>query len=67
MVEMHTTDIQPHPQVIVEPEQITEPLPLNLAVTRAEIWKAHLGSEQIAYSQNLSRIQQSAHQMRHPS
>ena len=40
-IEVHSADIQPQTKVIVIPEEITKPLPLNLSVANAEIRKAH--------------------------
>ena len=41
-VEVHAADVQPQSKVIVIPEEITEALPLNLAIRRAEIRETHL-------------------------
>jgi hypothetical protein len=42
-IEVHSADIQPQPKIVVIPEEITKPLPLNLSVASAEIRKAHGG------------------------
>ena len=41
-VQMHATDIQPHPEIFVVPEEITEALPLNLGIRGTEIRETHL-------------------------
>jgi hypothetical protein len=38
---VHSADIQPQAKIVVIPEEITKPLPLNLSVASAEIRKAH--------------------------
>ena len=35
LIDVHAADIQPHSKAIVEPEQLTEALPLNLWIVRA--------------------------------
>jgi hypothetical protein len=40
-IEVHSADIQPQTKIVVIPEEITKPLPLNLSVASAEIRKAH--------------------------
>ena len=39
---MHAADVQPQSKVIVIPEEITEALPLNVGIRRAEIRETHL-------------------------
>ena len=41
LIDVHAADIQPHSKAIVEPEQLTEALPLNLWIVRAEVREAH--------------------------
>ena len=42
IVQVHATDIQPHSEVLVVPEKITESLPLNLGIRGTEIRETHL-------------------------
>ena len=42
VVQVHAADIQPHSEVLVVPQKITESLPLNLGIRGTEIRETHL-------------------------
>jgi len=59
---VHPADIQPEPEIVVKPEQITETLPLNLGISGVEIGKAHRGWKSV-FTPNISTISKPAHEL----
>ena len=63
-IDMHSADIKPDTEIVVIPEEITEPLPLNMSVIGVEIRKAHC-VRMIHSRRKLSTIVMDAHFLEH--